>query len=254
MVNRIYTLLVAAAALPMPAAAQQVISNDLIVQSSMCVGASCESGMDFQFNTVVLSDASPTLLFNDTSVNSFPTTDWSVALNQGNFVITNVDAALPVVQLNSTGTGVALGGGAALVDGAISVGSAGATRRIVNVADGVAATDAATYGQLQTALASAPAANDQILMENQAELARIGAEVQDIGAIASAFSALSVNPRADGDHFLSVGMGTYGNGRALGVGTFHFLDGNNVFINTGVAQGLSTGTRPAFRFGISFGG
>jgi len=257
MVVRFFVLGLLAMLVPSPVLAQQVIYDDLIVQPSICVGSTCTEGMDFEYNTIVLSSNEPSLFFQDTSSSaSFPRTDWLVGLSQGTFSITNEDSNLPVLQISASGNGVALGGGADLLDGTISVGSVGSERRVVNVADGQNATDAATYGQLLTAMANMPSSTEltAAYSENQIELRRLSEEVNSIGAVASAFSSLSVNPRGKGDHFFSIGYGHYGGANALAAGTFHFLNEDRIFVNTGIARALSSGAKPALRLGISFGG
>lgn len=257
MVNHFFALIALAISLPGSVAAQQLVSDDLVVQQSMCVGPTCTDGMEFDFSTLVLSSDAPSLYFRDTSSSAaFPTTDWSAGVSQGAFSITNEDRSLPVLQVSASGNGIALGGGAVLVENMVSVGGAGSERRVVNVADGVNATDAATYGQLLTAMAAitSSASLTAEYLANQTELRRISQEVDAIGAIASAFSALSVNPRGEGDHFFSIGMGHYGGANALAVGSFHFLNENRIFVNAGVARALSSGAEPAIRLGLSFGG
>lgn len=240
---------------PQIAFGQQVINDDLLVKSSLCVGASCTENMDFGYTTMVLSGDAPSLLFKDTSsIGSFPTTDWSISTSSGNFVITNEDASTAVFQFSSSGTGVALGGSSTLVANAVSVGSDGGERRIVYLADGVASTDAATYGQLSSAIANSASANTAIYLKNQSELSRLSGELNSVGAMASAFSALSANPKSANDHQLTIGLGAYGGQRAFAIGTYHFLDNDKVMVNTGFAQSFSSGATPAFRLGISFGG
>ena len=136
--------------------ADQVIFDDLIVTNSMCVGADCVDGEEFEFSTLKIKGDDPLVLFQDTSVSaSFPTNDWSVGIGltgQGGapqFVITDVSGSADVVTLESgNNPGVALGAGAAVVPGAISFGDSGSERRVSYVADGVDDTDAATKGQL----------------------------------------------------------------------------------------------------------
>jgi hypothetical protein len=54
-------------AVSLPAAADEVIFDDLIVQGSQCVGLGCEEGVDFQFDTLRLSSDNPLIRFQDTS-------------------------------------------------------------------------------------------------------------------------------------------------------------------------------------------
>lgn len=74
--------LVAALALASPAAADQVIPDDLIVQGSLCAGPDCVDGESFGFDTVRLKGPVLRLGFTDTSSSAgFPTTDWQLIAN-----------------------------------------------------------------------------------------------------------------------------------------------------------------------------
>ncbi len=65
-----------------PAAADQVVNDDLIVADNLCVGAGCEVDQDFGFDTVQLKDDVLRLYFQDTSTSTgFPTTDWRIVIN-----------------------------------------------------------------------------------------------------------------------------------------------------------------------------
>ena len=236
-------------------AADTTISGGLIVQGSACVGSGCTSTTTFDYSTVIVSGDSPTILFNDTSGSgSYPTTDWSVGTSGGVFAITNVDTGQTVMQVSPTGNGVALGAGSTLVDGAISVGSDTQKRRITNVADGVDASDVATYGQLVAAMSTAPTTNTALLQENSQRIDQLTHEVAQVGAMSSAFSSLTLNPRGEGDNFFSVGMGAYDGASAFAAGSYHFLDGGKILINTGVARATEDGAHTAFRLGFTFGG
>ncbi|HVQ37985.1 MAG TPA: hypothetical protein VMS31_10660, partial [Pyrinomonadaceae bacterium] len=59
----------------------QVIPDDLIVQSSICVGFDCVNGESFGFDTIRLKENSTRIKFEDTSVGSFPSNDWQLTAN-----------------------------------------------------------------------------------------------------------------------------------------------------------------------------
>ena len=80
---RILGIALAAAALAaLPARADQVIVDDLIVQGSQCVGLDCVNGESFGFDVVRLKENNLRLLFDDTSNSaSFPRNDWQLTAN-----------------------------------------------------------------------------------------------------------------------------------------------------------------------------
>lgn len=59
----------------------QVIPDDLIVQSSLCVGFDCVNNESFGFDTIRLKENNTRIKFEDTSVGSFPTNDWQLTAN-----------------------------------------------------------------------------------------------------------------------------------------------------------------------------
>lgn len=82
-----------------PAVADQVIADDVIVQSSVCVGSDCADGEPFGFDTLLLNGDVLRIQFTDTSVGSFPTTDWQITANdddltgtESHFSIEDLDA------------------------------------------------------------------------------------------------------------------------------------------------------------------
>ncbi|MCP5149593.1 MAG: hypothetical protein H6983_22480 [Ectothiorhodospiraceae bacterium] len=147
------------------ALADSVVADDQIVAGSVCAGVDCADGEDFDADTLRLKTADPRILFDDTSSTSaFPSNDWAIGVVSpteeaaSTFYIRDMTAGIDVMRLEPAADGgVALGASAELVSGAISVGASGTERRIVNVADGVAASDAATVGQFQTLEASVAA-------------------------------------------------------------------------------------------------
>lgn len=58
-----------------------VIADDLIVQGSACVGLDCVNGESFSFDTIRVKENNTRISFNDTSVGTFPTNDWTIRAN-----------------------------------------------------------------------------------------------------------------------------------------------------------------------------
>lgn len=139
--------------LPVVASADEVILDDLVVQGSACVGADCVENMTFEFDTLVLRSATPQVVFQDTSItDTFPSDDWVVGATDGglatqtSFFIKNLTNSLDALVISADGD-VALGAGAEVVEGAVSVGDLGSERRVTHVADAVDDTDAVTLAQ-----------------------------------------------------------------------------------------------------------
>ncbi len=59
----------------------QVILDDLIVDGSACIGFDCVNGESFSFDTIRLKENNLRIKFLDTSVGSFPSTDWQLTAN-----------------------------------------------------------------------------------------------------------------------------------------------------------------------------
>ena len=270
-----------------PSNADQVINDDLIVFGDLCVGASCTDNMDFGWATVVIDGVDPSILFTDTSNSaSFPTTDWNVGVDSstGSFIIRNADTSQTVFTITADGTGVAIGAGATLTNGVVSLGGL----RVANVANGIVNTDAITLGQLNAAIATLPAdlraanatsatinaqntainaqntatnatnmvinaANIATNASNVARLDELSQEINAVGAIGSAMSALQVNQRGGGDHSVSFGLGNYQGTTALALGSFHYFADNRIFVNTGIARATNGVGGTAARLGVTFG-
>jgi hypothetical protein len=66
---------------PVLNAKDQVIPDDLIVQGSLCVGFDCVNNESFGFDTIRLKENNTRIKFEDTSVGSFPSTDWQLTAN-----------------------------------------------------------------------------------------------------------------------------------------------------------------------------
>lgn len=89
-------------AMALPAAADTVIADDLIVQSSECVGSGCVENQVFGFDTLQVNGDVVRIQFTDTSsAPGFPTTDWQLTVNDddaalgaiGQFSIEDLSAA-----------------------------------------------------------------------------------------------------------------------------------------------------------------
>ena len=64
------------------ASADQVITDDLIVQGSNCVGLDCVENESFGFDTLRLKENNTRIKFDDTSTGSrFPANDWMLSAN-----------------------------------------------------------------------------------------------------------------------------------------------------------------------------
>ena len=59
----------------------QLIYDDLIVTGSECIGFDCANGESFGYDTLRLKENNLRIGFVDTSVGSFPTTDWEITAN-----------------------------------------------------------------------------------------------------------------------------------------------------------------------------
>ena len=85
--RRSIAVAVLAAALPFsvaaPAAADQVIPDDLIVQGSLCTGLDCVNNESFGFNTLRLKENNTEIAFDDTSMAAgFAANDWILRANE----------------------------------------------------------------------------------------------------------------------------------------------------------------------------
>ena len=64
-----------------PEVNDQVIPDDLIVQSSICVGFDCVNNESFGFDTIRMKENNTRVKFEDTSTGTFPTNDWQLTAN-----------------------------------------------------------------------------------------------------------------------------------------------------------------------------
>lgn len=152
---RNFFFLASAIALTLPALshADEVISDDLIVNGSLCAGSDCVANEDFGFDTLRLQSSAPQIMFQDTSSSaSFPSQDWVMGITDGgsampsSFFLKNLTSELDVLVISPEGD-VALGSGAEVVADAVSVGDLGSERRVTFVADAVDDSDAVTLAQ-----------------------------------------------------------------------------------------------------------
>jgi hypothetical protein len=71
-----------ALAVPVPAGAQEVIADDLIVQGDLCAGIDCIAAEVFGLDSVKIKENNTRLLFEDTSTTAgFASTDWRLVAN-----------------------------------------------------------------------------------------------------------------------------------------------------------------------------
>ena len=128
---------------------------------------------------------------------------------------------------------VAIGNGSiANADNTVSVGAAGAERRITNVARGVADTDAVNVAQLR---------DINQTLGNVARIANRGVAM----AAALAQPAFSFEPGTSG----FVGVGSYRGEGAIAIGVVHVLSGGASMLSAGVST-VGTGST-VFRAGYS---
>lgn len=128
--------------------AGDVINAPLVVPFNTCIGSDCLPNEEFQFETLKIKSPSPQIRFDDTSNSgAFPNNDWQIGISDevvgeaASFFIEDVTHNRRVLELSPEGD-VALGTMSTVVDGAVSVGSESAQRRVVFVADAEADTDA----------------------------------------------------------------------------------------------------------------
>ncbi len=85
----------------------QIINDDLIVQSSVGIGENIINGYVFGYNTFVSQNKDIKWLFDDTSENDFPATDWGFETNFINqsyayFEIKNITQNSTPLSINTT--------------------------------------------------------------------------------------------------------------------------------------------------------
>ncbi len=184
------------------------------------------------------------------------TADGSVAIGANNLVESQNSVALGAdshVAAQADGS-VALGQNARVAQGAersvaigqdseateadtVSVGSGTLQRRISHVASAQSATDAVTLTQLQQSETRLQAQ----LPSLSARLSPLEDEIEKVGAMNTALSALIPNPKGKGNLQVSLGLGQYGDKKALAAGFFHYLR-PNIVLNAGYSTVFSSGT------------
>ena len=156
MMKRIKVLLFAVAvSVCLPICADEVIIDDVIVNTALCIGDQCADGEDFGDDALRIKTNSPKIHFDDTSNSaSFPKNDWTIGINDNGgagpaqFYVSDETNSVSVILLDAGDDGgVALGANSVIEAGAISVGSPGGERRVVHVADGVDSHDAVSMSQ-----------------------------------------------------------------------------------------------------------
>jgi len=121
--------------------------------------------------------------------------------------------------------------------GTFSVGSNEFQRRITNIASGVDAGDAVNMYQLQETRLSFQNQLDQVSTDLNRRISNVDRRVDDVGAMAAAFSAMVPDPRGTGGTQASFGVGVYEDSTALSAGLFHFFD-ECILLNVGVSHGF----------------
>ena len=132
----------------------------------------------------------------------------------------------------------------------ISVGSADNKRRIVNVADGINPTDAATVGQLNSVAGQIENAIAPAVQNMQNQLGAVSNEVREVGAMSAALAGLHyVEPSGEeGDKFVgAVAYGGYRGESAGAIGIAYKPNPNFMFsASTSVGQNYN-----AYNAGVS---
>ena len=126
---------------------------------------------------------------------------------------------------------VVLGNGSKAEAGAVSVGSDTNKRRITHVADGLAATDAATVGQLETV--NQTAYNNAVYLNNS--INRVENKVNKVGAGAAALAALHPIDM-DSKFGMGLGYGNYRDAHSMAMGLF-YRPQDNLMFSIGGAMG-----------------
>jgi autotransporter adhesin len=176
----------------------------------------------------------------------------SVAVGADSIVQAGADGSTALgqnarVQTGATGS-VAIGQDSEATEAnTVSVGSATNQRRITNVADGVNANDAVTVQQMQQFATS----SSEEIGRLDKRIDDVNNQVDEVGALASAFSALVPNSRTTGNTQISLGLANYSGADAMAAGLFHYVS-NNVLVNAGVSTSFSSG-ETATRAGVTFG-
>ncbi|WP_250622819.1 ESPR-type extended signal peptide-containing protein [Pinirhizobacter soli] len=128
----------------------------------------------------------------------------------------------------------------------VSVGSAGHERVVSNVAAGSQRTDAANWGQVQDALATANRYTDDRFDGVNRRIGEV--QRQANRGIAASAALINVTPYMPGKTVLNAGVANYRGESALGVGVSRWNDTGRVNFNAGMSA--AAGDSPIFRMGV----
>ncbi|HEY4147190.1 MAG TPA: ESPR-type extended signal peptide-containing protein [Pinirhizobacter sp.] len=147
----------------------------------------------------------------------------------------------------SADNSVAIGAGS-VADRAdtVSVGSVGNERQISNVAAGTQRTDAANWGQVQDALATANRYTDDRFDSVNRRIGEVQRQANK--GIAASAALINVTPYMPGKTVLNAGVANYRGESALGVGVSRWNDSGRVNFNAGMSA--AAGDTPIFRVGM----
>ncbi|MBN3503072.1 YadA-like family protein [Burkholderia cenocepacia] len=207
-----------------------------------------------------LTNGAGTETGQNTTDNTAATGADSIAFGTGTRASADRAMALGSGASVATGDGVALGsnsvanraagqGGSGLA--AISVGSAGATRQIINVAAGTQDTDAVNFGQMNTALSTK--VDDTYFKVNSTGAAAAAGTTDAIaiGAGATVFNGGVPNPSGS----IAIGSGASAAGsNSIMIGTNARHAGSSATVMGGDASAMGGGGAAAFGYGSSAAG
>lgn len=164
-------LMIAALLSPVTALADSVIADDLIGQGSLCTGFDCANAEVFGA-TIELKENNTRILLLDVDSENVAQSSWQLIANDSGsggasyFAINPSAGTVNGLRLGVAATGeVMLGSGSAIDAGQVSVGAADALRRLVHIADAVAATDVLIKRQLRDPVASRQAEVDALAVQ-----------------------------------------------------------------------------------------
>ena len=126
-------------------------------------------------------------------------------------------------------------------DNTVSVGSAALKRRIVNVANASADTDAVNLGQVNALLGTSGTGAAFYALKDEvagihSKVERLGTRINKVGAGAAALAAMHPVYDEDSKITFSAGLGAYRNEKAAALGAFYRFS-DRVFMNCGATVG-----------------
>jgi hypothetical protein len=169
--------------LPSASALAEVVNGDLTVNGSVRIGTDCTE-TTFPFDALRIHGSEPRLSLIDRSADGTDR-DWSIGISDGDtggltdFFVRDEVSGAQVLRMTTNGA-VALGAGAELVSGAISVGAMGNERRVARVADAVEDTDAVNKRQFDAFQADVLASVGKDANEFETELQKINDRIDDL--------------------------------------------------------------------------